>query len=265
MGRQRQRLWICPTGPFVHLPIHAAGAYTKDTTDYLSSHLVSSYTPTLGALINARGSSAALSRRELKVLLAAVSRAENWTPLLFTHSEIASIQEVIPSRAIIHMPGPSAMLDQSACATATDVLEKVPGATILHLACHGYQSPVNPLDSGFVMQDGMLTVSRLMALHLPRAFLAFLSACETARGDARQPDQAIHLASTMLFAGFKSVVGTMWYVVQLGAVRSKRTELEIVFKVDGRCGRAYRGKKGVRGAIPRRLGVFGPRRHPIRA
>lgn len=41
--------------------------------------------------------------------------------------------------------------------------------------------------------------------NLPKAFLAFLSACDTAMGDEKQPDQAVHLASTMLFAGFSVV------------------------------------------------------------
>jgi CHAT domain-containing protein len=49
-----------------------------------------------------------------------------------------------------------------------------------------------------------------MELDLSKAFLAFLSACETARGDEGQPDQTVHLAATMLFAGFRSVVATMW-------------------------------------------------------
>jgi len=49
-----------------------------------------------------------------------------------------------------------------------------------------------------------------MKLNLPRASLAFLSACETAKGSADQPDQVLHLAATMLFVGFPSVIGTMW-------------------------------------------------------
>jgi CHAT domain-containing protein len=40
--------------------------------------------------------------------------------------------------------------------------------------------------------------------------LAFLSACETAKGDNGTPDEAMHLAGVMLFAGFRSVIGTMW-------------------------------------------------------
>ena len=69
---------------------------------------------------------------------------------------------------------------------------------------------MNPLESGFIMRDDILTIAKLMPLSLPKAFFAFLSACETAKGHAGQPDQAIHLAATMLFIGFKSVIATMW-------------------------------------------------------
>jgi CHAT domain-containing protein len=40
--------------------------------------------------------------------------------------------------------------------------------------------------------------------------LAFLSACETAKGDEKSPDEAMHLAATMIFAGFRGVIATMW-------------------------------------------------------
>jgi CHAT domain-containing protein len=51
-----------------------------------------------------------------------------------------------------------------------------------------------------------------MDLKLPKAMITYLSACETAKGGKKQPDQAVHLAASMLFCGFRSVVGTMWYV-----------------------------------------------------
>lgn len=37
-----------------------------------------------------------------------------------------------------------------------------------------------------------------------------LSACQTATGDAKLPEEAVHLAAGMLAIGFQSVVGTMW-------------------------------------------------------
>jgi CHAT domain-containing protein len=63
------------------------------------------------------------------------------------------------------------------------LLNLLPETSILHLACHGIQNAENPLDSGFLLRDGILTISRLMEKPLTNAFLAFLSACETAKGD----------------------------------------------------------------------------------
>jgi CHAT domain-containing protein len=80
---------------------------------------------------------------------------------------------------------------------------------ILHLACRGEQAN-NPLDSAFLLSDGRFSIQSLMGIHLPDAVLAFLSASQTARGSEAQPDQAVHLAASMLFCGFRSVVGTMW-------------------------------------------------------
>ena len=88
--------------------------------------------------------------------------------------------------------------------------KELPRAAILHLASHGVQDDLDPLQSGFLMADQKLSIQDLMNLNLPNAYLAILSACHTAKGDARQPDQTVHLAATMLYVGFKSVVATMW-------------------------------------------------------
>jgi CHAT domain-containing protein len=96
-------------------------------------------------------------------------------------------------------------------ATVDRVTSSIPSAHFVHLACHGTQDPTAALESGFHLSDGMLTVSKLMSLNLEHAWFAYLSACETAKGDAKQPDQGVHLAAAMLFAGFKNVVATKWY------------------------------------------------------
>jgi CHAT domain-containing protein len=96
-------------------------------------------------------------------------------------------------------------------ATPEEATAALPSAILVHIACHGLQDPGQPLNSAFhLSKDGTLSVSDLMELDLKGAYLAFLSACETAKGDREQSDQAIHLAATMLFVGFKSVVATMW-------------------------------------------------------
>jgi CHAT domain-containing protein len=88
------------------------------------------------------------------------------------------------------------------------LLEETPGH-ILHLACHGVQD-ADPLGSALLMHDGKFTIENMLQLNIPKAVLAYLSACQTAKGDKNAPDQAVHLAASMLFCGFRSVVGTMW-------------------------------------------------------
>ena len=55
-------------------------------------------------------------------------------------------------------------------------------------------------------------MSQIVAPPMKNAALAFLSACETAAVDEDVPDEVMHLAASMLFSGFHSVVGTMWCV-----------------------------------------------------
>jgi CHAT domain-containing protein len=95
-------------------------------------------------------------------------------------------------------------------ATALHVAKELENVNLVHIACHGKQSTENALSSGFCLSDGSLTISQLMELDLKNAMFAFLSACETARGDEKQPEQTLHLAAAMLFVGFRSVVATMW-------------------------------------------------------
>jgi CHAT domain-containing protein len=95
-------------------------------------------------------------------------------------------------------------------ATIDRVKERIQTAHFVHLACHGIQHATKALESGFFLSDDKLTVSKLMDLNLEKAWFAFLSACETAKSDANQPEQVVHLTAAMLHAGFKSVVATMW-------------------------------------------------------
>jgi CHAT domain-containing protein len=119
---------------------------------------------------------------------------------------------------------------EGADATVAAVARDLSRASMVHLACHGVQDTQRPLDSGFCLADGRLTIARLMDLHMPRAFLAFLSACETAKGDPLQMDEAIHLSSALLFAGFNSVIATMWSVVSHG-----RRARFLIAHASGRC------------------------------
>lgn len=144
-------------------------------------------------------------RSDVKILLATVPHPFKWDPLPYAREEACAIAQVVPHDALIGSPD-----YLSTSAAVRDVLDNFTQTHILHLASHGYQDEANALNTGFVMSDGMLTLSDIVSLNLPNAFLAFLNACETAKGDETRSDQVIHLAAAMLFAGFRTVIGTMW-------------------------------------------------------
>jgi CHAT domain-containing protein len=202
----RPRLWWCPAGPFAELPLHAAGIYRGASQDCLSNYVVSSYTPTLSALLDAQ--SAVIRdgpRDDSNILVVSVSHnSAGYPSLRSARAEADRIQDIVPPAGLTALSGHQSSLE--------NVLKALPDVSVLHLACHGQQSQDDPLTSGFVLSDGRLTLKRLMELHLPHAELAYLSACETASTDEYQPDEAINLAATMLFVGFKSVIATMWCV-----------------------------------------------------
>jgi CHAT domain-containing protein len=171
--------------------------------------VVSSYTPTLTALVNARASWKSVNREELRALVVTETLpGAGFTNIPQAEHEARAVLDALrnASSNLIDHEG----LDLSVGALSEPVVDKLARANVVHLACHGQQHPNDPLESGFRLRDGPLTVSKLMELKLPNALVAFLSACETAQGDKNHPDQVIHLAAAMLFTGFKSIVATMW-------------------------------------------------------
>jgi len=204
-GRERPRLFWCPTGAFTHLPLHAAGTVGNCTSYYA----VSSYIPTISALLQAQKKQRVFSRDAFKSLLVAEANAPGLASIDDVVQEVKSVTTLLSQTSPI-VVGDLDMGRLGNGATKQAVIDNLPEASIVHLACHGQQDPTDPLESGFYLRDGKLTVSELMKLNLSRASLAFLSACETAKGSTEQPDQVLHLAATMMFVGFPSVIGTMW-------------------------------------------------------
>jgi CHAT domain-containing protein len=120
-----------------------------------------------------------------------------------TQLETDRIRSLITSNASIISSGAQGM-------TVNDAVEGAMNSDILHLACHGHQDQNSPLDSGFDLKDGRLKLSKLMRMNMPNAQLAYLSACESAGVDESRPDEGLNLAGGMIFAGFKSVIATLW-------------------------------------------------------
>jgi CHAT domain-containing protein len=202
----RPRLWWCLTGELGFLPIHAAGVYHGASRACTADYVVSSSTPTLTALAKARGQWTPIPCSEATGILIAEASPPGFSYLPKVAEEVRLVRGCFESAGAKVL---NSLLAHTSLSELQSLLESTP-AHILHLACHGVQER-DPLKSAFMLHGGRLSIEEIMQLNIPSAVLAFLSACQTAKGDRSAPDQAVHLASSMLFCGFRSVVGTMWY------------------------------------------------------
>jgi CHAT domain-containing protein len=177
------------------------------TADSTARYAVSSYIPTLSSLTKARSSWQNIIRTELAGLLICEESTDDGLlrRLPKASQEVRFIRECFTSAGakVLNSDNHHTSVHQLQAA-----LEETP-AHVLHFACHAMQDS-DPLKSGLLLQDGKFAIEDIMQLDLPHAVLAYLSACQTAKGDRFAPDQAVHLAASMLFCGFRSVIGTMW-------------------------------------------------------
>jgi CHAT domain-containing protein len=84
-------------------------------------------------------------------------------------------------------------------------------ADVLHLACHGYFRPDNPLFSSLRLADGWLTVRDAYDLDLS-CDLVTLSACETGVSAIAPGDELIGLARGFFSAGAPALLVSLWRV-----------------------------------------------------
>ncbi|CAE7118848.1 unnamed protein product [Rhizoctonia solani] len=192
-----------PTGDLSSLPLHAAGIY-DGSTSCISNYAVSSYAPSLAALLSSKSDSrTSVAHPTLLAIGQEATPGHSYLP--GTAQEISCLQEhsgkLIPC---IQMTGKDA--------TTAAVLAEMEHHDWVHLACHAYQSLGDPTKSGFFLHDGTLDLASIMGRSFKNKGLAFLSACQTAMGDENLPDETIHLAAGMLTAGYPSVIATMWSV-----------------------------------------------------
>ncbi|MBP2330763.1 CHAT domain-containing protein [Kibdelosporangium banguiense] len=192
---QGSRLWWSPTGPLNFLPLHAAGRDSESAFD----HVVSSYTPTIRALMYSRSGTVSPWRSALAV---AMPETPGHAPLPATQADA----EALASR----IPGPPPLIGPEA--TRSAVLYALPHVNIAHFACHAGSDPADPSASYLQLQDGPLDVATIARMRLENAELAYLSACATARGGVRFANEAVHIASAFQLAGFSQVIATLWEI-----------------------------------------------------
>ncbi|KAF8597786.1 hypothetical protein BDV93DRAFT_562009 [Ceratobasidium sp. AG-I] len=190
----------CTTGALSFLPIHATGNYGSGE-DRIFDYAITSYTPTLSTLLVTTPQS---SIQISGVLAVSQESTPGLSNLPGTKDELVHIKK--------HLEGlPYGQLENSQ-ATPQTVLDAMEKYECVHLACHASQNAEVPTQSCFHLHNGTLSLDDITQRSLKNKSLAFLSACQTATGDQKLPDEAIHLAAGMLVAGYPSVIATMWSI-----------------------------------------------------
>ncbi|TFK29570.1 hypothetical protein FA15DRAFT_664117 [Coprinopsis marcescibilis] len=204
------RLWWCPAGDFVFLPIHAAGIYSNQSSldECLSDFAIPSYCYSPQNVLF--DSPAVPGDFKMLAVLEPEGTEVTGKGLPMTEVELEKIQEQIPSANNLIVRLGSREFPN----TTETILNDIQQASFVHFGCHGVQHESNPLESSLLLSGGRLTMSRIIrgCQQSSGACLAYLSACETAMGDDERPDESLNLAATMMFAGFRAVVGTMWSI-----------------------------------------------------
>ncbi|VDC04232.1 unnamed protein product [Peniophora sp. CBMAI 1063] len=196
----------CPTGPLTQLPLHAAGIYDLKSGPRVFDFVVSSYTPSLTALVRCCHG---VSERRLQQPDVLIVTQPN-TP---GHEALPKVDEERRRlRSLLHGSKIKSKVLDGQNGTVESVRSDIDRYAWVHLACHGSQDYRDPAQSAFALHDGRLTMNSLMGITADYAELAFLSACSTATGDKNIPEESAHLAAGMLSVGFKGVVGTMWAI-----------------------------------------------------
>ncbi|MEW2352997.1 CHAT domain-containing protein [Spirillospora sp. NPDC029432] len=192
------RIWWCPTGPLTLLPLHAAGQALD--------RVISSYTPTLRALITARDRARG-PRTARRMTLVGLAETPGASPLMGVPREIQAVTEHFPD--VVELRDGDATHDQ--------VMAALTENGWAHLACHAVQEIAEPAQARLLLHDRPLLVRELAAHRLDQAELAFLSGCETSRGGTVLADEAINIAASLQLAGFPHVIGTLWPISDIHA------------------------------------------------
>lgn len=209
------RIWWIPIGVFSGFPLHAAGDHSPGSTENVMDWVVSSYSLSIKAILNARRAPVdphTSVAGKGKALLVGMTK----TPKLPLLSAVA--EEMVTADRLLRDIGLDCTLLQNTHAQKQIVLEHLQTSQVFHFAGHGGEKVHNPLKSALLLEDwenDPMTVGDVMDLDLDRKspFLAYLSACATGQITmSKFRDESIHLISAYQLAGFRHVIGTFWKV-----------------------------------------------------
>jgi CHAT domain-containing protein len=146
-------------------------------------------------------------------LRAAVTRGSNFRPLPGSRDEVQRIAGLFPGQA-------RTFLGQAATEEQAKGLDR--DTTYIHFACHAVLDERSPLNSALVLsipspqaprgENGLLHTWEIFEHVRLDADLVTLSACQTALGKEADGEGLLGLTRAFLYAGARSVLGSLWPV-----------------------------------------------------
>lgn len=211
----KPHLWWHASGLASLLPLHAAGCYEGQSTEFAMNYAQCSYTPTIKALRYASIRPALpqpLQKPDFVVVGMPETPDGKSAPLPNALREMGNVRDSVGFRTHV-----KELLTPS----RAEVISSLENARFIHLACHGVSNTLDPSKSHLKLYNSVegrveaLTVQDLNDADRisEHAKLAYLSACSTTKSSRTELSfESIHIVSAFQLLGFSQVIGTMWQV-----------------------------------------------------
>ena len=197
------RIWWSPIGDFSLLPLHAAGHYPRtlqqlvevDSTEWtcVAEGALNAYLPTV--LVSEPRRTTKTDRSDRRLLYVATDTEGN---LDAVPEEYTAMSSAVGSVTITEL------LDTAA--TVNAVRDAINTHQFLHVSAHGHLGDDETVQSGFRLHDGVFALGEFAECDVPDAQLAVFLTCDSATGDIRLPNEALHMAGAARQAGFRHTV-----------------------------------------------------------
>lgn len=200
------RIWWCPTSTFCTLPVHAAGEYTSNGKRLSRPH-ISSYTSSIISLLRAQRTCTDLSSFSEFAAIYVAKPLQKDEQNEAEHPEIESAG-VEPEMVMCRLPA-SLYFTRFRDATKEDAYEALKDHGWFHVVAYLTQDACQPLNSSFLMGDGLLSIPDIIQANLGPKEFAFLSARPIGSQFSWMQNEIVQFAAGLEISGFKSIVGMM--------------------------------------------------------
>ncbi|MCA1691113.1 MAG: CHAT domain-containing protein [Actinobacteria bacterium] len=216
------RVALIPLGRLGLLPLHIA----------TTAGITYSYAPCARALSRAAIAPAPLDLS--RVVIVADPSAESCEDLPLALAEARGVAELL---------GPHGGVDVGTASDADfdHLRTAAPGASVLHLACHGEFRPADPLESHLLLAgDDRLSLADVFArrVDLGAVRLMMIAACRSGTVEfERAPDEALGFPAALMVGGVPTIVSTLWPVDDgdevLGEMAAEFSDLPLAIPYSG--------------------------------